>query len=227
MLISFIRAYIIYALILIVMRIMGKRQIAQLQPFELVVALMIADLAAIPMEDNSRPLLSGLIPIAALLLAELILSYATLKSERIRAFICGSPAIIIENGKLNLKELEKQRINLNDLLEQLRSKDIPNLSDVEFAILETNGQLNVIPKSQKRPLTPMDLNIQPPYEGIPYTIIMDGHIHHKNLIKAGKDIKWLNKQLQQAKLQPGDVLIASLDSSGNLEIQVRERRMSK
>jgi len=206
---------------------MGKRQIAQLQPFELVVALMIADLAAIPMEDNSIPLLSGLIPIAVLLLAELILSYATLKSERIRAFICGSPAIIIENGKLNLKELEKQRINLNDLLEQLRSKDIPNLSDVEFAILETNGQLNVIPKSQKRPLTPMDLNIQPPYEGIPYTIIMDGHIHHKNLIKAGKDIKWLNKQLQQAKLQPGDVLIASLDSSGNLEIQVRERRMSK
>jgi len=227
MLVSLIRAYIIYALILIFMRIMGKRQLAQLQPFELVVALMIADLAAIPMEDNSKPLLSGLIPIAALLLAELILSYATLKSERIRAFICGSPAIIIENGKLNLKELEKQRINLNDLLEQLRSKDIPNLSDVEFAILETNGQLNVIPKSQKRPLTPMDLNIQPPYEGIPYTIIMDGHIHHKNLIKAGKDIKWLNKQLQQAKLQPGDVLIASLDSSGNLEIQVRERRMSK
>jgi len=202
---------------------MGKRQVAQLQPFELVIALMIADLATIPMEDTSKPLLSGLIPIAALLLAGLILSYITLKSERIRAFVCGSPSIIIENGRINLDELKKQRINLNDLLEQLRSKDISNISDVEFAILETGGQLNVIPKSQKRPLTPKDLNIQTPYEGIPYTLIMDGHIHHKNLTKAGKDIKWLSKQLAEKNLQARDVLIASLDSNGSLEIQTRER----
>ncbi|HHY82614.1 MAG TPA: DUF421 domain-containing protein [Clostridiales bacterium] len=223
MLLSLIRAFIIYTLVVVVMRIMGKRQVAQLQPFELVIALMIADLATIPMEDTSKPLLSGLIPIAALLLAGLILSYITLKSERIRAFVCGSPSIIIENGRINLDELKKQRINLNDLLEQLRSKDISNISDVEFAILETGGQLNVIPKSQKRPLTPKDLNIQTPYEGIPYTLIMDGHIHHKNLTKAGKDIKWLSKQLAEKNLQPRDVLIASLDSNGSLEIQIRER----
>lgn len=224
MLISLIRALLLYTVVVIVMRIMGKRQLAQLQPFELVVALMIADLAAIPMEDTSKPLLSGLVPIAALLLAELLLSYLTLKSERIRAFVCGSPTIVIEKGKLNYEELKKQRLNLNDLMEQLRSKDIPDLSDVEFAILETGGQLNVIPKSNKRPLTPKDMNIEPPYEDIPYTFIMDGQIHHQNLAKANRDVSWLYQQLNKRNLKTKDIFYAGLDSSGNLEIRVYERK---
>lgn len=223
LLISLVRALLIYAVVVIVMRIMGKRQLAQLQPFELVVALMIADLAAIPMEDTSKPLLSGLVPITALMLAELLLSYLTLKSERIRAFVCGSPTIVIEGGKLKYKELEKQRLNLNDLMEQLRSKDILNLSDVEFAILETGGQLNVIPKSQKRPLTPADLNIETPYESIPYTFIMDGHIHHQNLAKANRDISWLHRQLAERNLKAKDVFYAGLDSGGNFEIRIYDR----
>jgi uncharacterized membrane protein YcaP (DUF421 family) len=222
LLISLVRALLIYTIVVLVMRIMGKRQLAQLQPFELVVALMIADLAAIPMEDTSKPLLIGLIPIAALMLAELILSYLTLKSERIRAFVCGSPVIVIENGRLNYDELKKQRLNLNDLMEQLRSKNIFNLSDVEFAILETSGQLNVIPKSQKRPLTPEDLNIQPPYENIPYTLIMDGHIHHQNLMKAKRDIAWLNQQLEERNLKAEDIIYAGLDSGGSFEVRTYE-----
>ena len=224
MLISFIRAFILYAVVVIVMRVMGKRQLGQLQPFELVVALMIADLAAVPMEDSGRPLLSGILPIAALLLAELTLSYLSLKSEQIRAFVCGSPSIVIENGKINCRELEKQRINLNDLLEQLRSKDIPNPADVEYAILETGGQLNVIPKSKKRPATPEDLNIAVPKNGIPLTLIMDGHIHHQNLAKANLDIPWLNKQLEDRNLRAKDVFFASLDAGNRLEIQAREGR---
>lgn len=224
MLISLVRALLIYTVVVIFMRIMGKRQLAQLQPFELVVALMIADLAAIPMEDTSKPILSGLIPIAALLLAELFLSYVTMKSERIRAFVCGSPTIVIKNGKLNYEELQKQRVNLNDLMEQLRSNDILDLSDVEFAILETGGRLNVIPKSQKRPLTAEDLGIETAYEDIPYTLIMDGHIHHQNLRKADRDIPWLYQQLTERNVKARDVLYAGLDSSGKFEIRIRERR---
>ena len=132
---NFIRSLIIYSIVLIVIRIMGKRQIAQLQPFELVTAIMIAELASIPMEDVGVPLVKGLVPIFALALSQVFLSYITLKSERARAIICGSPSIIIKNGVIRQKELEKQRINLNDL-EMLRSKNIANIEDVEFAILK-------------------------------------------------------------------------------------------
>ena len=222
MLISLVRALLIYSLVLVVMRIMGKRQLAHLQPFELVVAIMIADLGTIPMEDTSKPLLSGLVPIAALLLAELLLSYLSLKSERIRAFIGGTPSIIIDRGKLNYKEMEKQRMNLNDLMEQLRTKDILNLSDVEFAILETGGQLNLIVKSQKRPLTPEDLNLATPYEGIPYTFILDGCIQHQNLTKANRELSWLVQKLEQQNLKAEDVLYAGLDSAGKFEVHGRD-----
>lgn len=227
MLISFVRALILYAFVVIVMRVMGKRQLGEMQPFELVVALMIADLASIPMENSGKPLLSGIVPITALALSQLALSWLTMKSERIRAIVCGSPSILIENGKINYKEMEKQRMNLNDLLEQLRAKDVPNIADVEFAILETGGQLNVIPKSQKRPVTPADLNIATSYEGIPVTLIMDGHIHHQNLKKANLDIAWLHKQLEDRSLKARDIIFASMDTNGNLEIQVRERRESR
>lgn len=221
MLVSFVRALILYAVVVLVVRIMGKRQIAQLQPFELVVAIMIADLAAVPAQNVGIPLVSGLVPIFALLLSQLILSFLTMKSERIRVFVCGAPNILIENGKINYNELKRQRINLNDLLEQLRSNNIPNVADVEFAVLETGGQLNVIPKSGKRPVTPEDLGIPAPYEGIPLTVIMDGQIHHENLKKANLDIAWLMNELNVRKLSAKDVFFASLDSSGNLEIQTR------
>lgn len=223
MLISMTRAILIYTFVLIIMRIMGKRQLAHLQPFELVVAIMIADLAIIPMEDTSKPLLSGLVPILTLLLAELLLSYLSLKSEAVRKIIGSTPSFIIYKGKLDYKEMEKQRLNINDLMEQLRSKDIFNLSDVEFAILETGGQLNVIPKSQKRPVTPEDLQIETPYEDIPYTLILDGHIQHQNLSKAKKDIVWLLQKLEQQNLKPKDVLYAGLDSSGSFELHKYER----
>lgn len=201
---------------------MGKRQIGQLQPFELVITILIAELAAIPMQDVGVPFIHGLVPILALALAQVILSYFSLKSERFRAFICGSPNIVIENGKIKEKELEKLRYNLNDLLEQLRSKDMANVSDVEFAILETGGQLNVIPKSQKRPVTPEDLNISTKYEAIPLTIIMDGHIQHKNLKTANLDIPWLYDQLKSQNIKPEDVFFAYLDSTGVFHMQPKE-----
>src|SRR5690554_2047288 len=223
MLITFVRVMILYIFVVVSMRLMGKRQIGQMQPFELVITIMIAELAAVPVENVAIPLLRGLVPIFALLLVEYILSYLTLKSERLRVIVCGSPNILIENGRINYKELQNQRINLNDLLELLRAKDIFNVADVEFAILETGGQLNVIPKSQKRPVTPEDLQIETPYEDIPYTLILDGHIQHQNLSKAKKDIVWLLQKLEQQNLKPKDVLYAGLDSSGSFELHKYER----
>lgn len=219
----FFRSLILYLVVVLVMRIMGKRQIGQLQPFELVVTLMIAELASIPMQNVGIPLVNGLVPIFALTLAQLALSYITLKSSKARQFICGSPSIVIMNGKINQQELKRLRYNLNDLLEQLRSKDIANVTDVEFAILETGGQLNVIPKSQKRPLVPQDLEVCTNYEGLPHTLVMDGRIQHLNLKKANLDIPWLEEQLKQRGLKAKDVFFASLDTQGTLEIQPKER----
>lgn len=220
MLISLVRTLILYGFVVIFMRIMGKRQIGQLQPFELVVTLMLSELAAIPMQNSGIPLVNGIVPILTLVVAQIVLSYISLKSERARGIICGTPSVLIENGKIVEPELERLRYNLSDLLEQLRAKNVPNISDVEFAILETSGQLSVIPKSDKRPVIPEDLRLRPEYEGIPYTIIMDGHVIHKNLTRMNLDIPWLESELNKHGIDnPKKVFFASVDSQGRLYYQ--------
>jgi uncharacterized membrane protein YcaP (DUF421 family) len=154
MTLTIIRTLILFTVVVVALRFMGKRQIGQLQPYELVIIIMLSELAAIPMENIGIPLFSGLLPILTLLVAEVTLSYIALRSVRARGFICGTPVVLIEGGKIIEKELQRSRYNINDLLEELRSKNFPNISDVEFAILETSGHLSVIPKSQKRPLIP-------------------------------------------------------------------------
>lgn len=220
MLISLIRTLILYTFVVITMRVMGKRQIGQLQPFELVITIMLSELAAIPMQNQGIPLINGVTPILTLMVAQVVLSFISLKSERARAVICGTPSVLIENGKIMEPELKKLRYNLSDLMEQLRAKNIPNISDVEFAILETSGQLSVVPKSQKRPVIPADLNVSTKYEGLPYTVIMDGHIIHKNLSRLHLDIAWLEGQLKQMGIEnPASIFFASLDTNGKLYFQ--------
>lgn len=216
-------------IVVVTMRIMGKRQIGQLQPFELAIAIMISELAAVPMQNTGIPLINGIIPILTLLIAQLAMSFLTLKSVRARALICGKPSILMENGKICEKELRKEMYTLNDLLEQLRIKNVTNLADVEFAILETNGQLSVIPKSQKRPLNPQDMNIKTSYEGLSIDVIIDGHIINKNLEKAKLDVPWLNREIKNLGYSgPEDILFASLDSEGNLYHQPKtDERMVK
>lgn len=222
MLVVFVRALILYIIVVITMRIMGKRQIGQLQPFELAIAIMISELAAVPMQNTGIPLINGIIPILTLLIAQLVMSFLTLKSIRARALICGKPSILIENGKISEKELRREMYTLNDLLEQLRIKNITNVSDVEFAILETNGQLSVIPKSQKRPLNPQDMNLQTSYEGLSLDVIIDGHIITKNLERAKLDKAWLGREINRLGYsRPEDILFASLDSDGSLYIQAK------
>lgn len=224
MLVVLVRTLILYAVVVVVMRFMGKRQIGQLQPFELVVAIMISELAAVPMQNTGVPLINGIIPILTLLVAQLTMSFVALKSVKARGIICGKPAILIENGKIQEEELRREMYTLNDLLEQLRSKSIPNVADVEFAVLETNGQLSVLPKSQKRPVTPEDMKLKTQYEGLPLDFIIDGKVIQKNLEKAHLSEAWLREELSKFRIRdPREVLFASLDASGKLYYQKKHK----
>ncbi|NLW48625.1 MAG: DUF421 domain-containing protein [Firmicutes bacterium] len=227
MLILPVRTVILYLLVVLVIRIMGKHQIGQLQPFELVITIMISELAAVPMQDTDIPLLHGIIPILTLLLVQVSLSLLSLKNEAARKIICGSPSILIDKGRINQNELTRLRYNISDLLEQLRLKDIPNIADVEYAILETSGKLSIIPKSQKRPVNPRDLQLNPPYEGLPSTLIVDGVLKVKNLSRLNLSQDWLLEELKKFGLQTWEqVFLASIDSSGSLYLQPKSPKGS-
>lgn len=199
MLVTFTRSIILYIIILVIMRLMGKREIGQLQPFELVVSIMIADLASIPMTDTGIPIHNGIVPILGLLLMQLIISIINMKSIKIRELTSGKPRIIIYRGKIKEDALIKERLTINELQERLRSSNISNLGDVEYAILETSGQLTVIPKPNKRNTIPEDFNIEPDYEGIPYDLVVDGIVMNENLKEIGKDYTWLKREVRQIR----------------------------
>lgn len=222
MLLTIIRTAILFLILVIALRVMGKRQVGQLQPYELAVTITIADLAVVPMESTSFPLISGIVPIFVLVVLGVILSYVSLKSIKMRGIICGRPSIIIQNGKIVEQELTGLRYDINDLLEQLRIKNVPNVADVEFAILETSGSISVIPKSQKRPLNPEDMNIPTKYEGIPMTLIIDGHVLQENLNRINLNTQWLQGELDKFGINDlKKVLFASLDTNGNLFYQIK------
>ena len=223
MLVTFFRAILLYILVLIVMRLMGKREIGQLQPFELAISIMIADLASIPMTDSGVPITNGIIPILGLLVMHLLISLINMKSIKAREIICGRPTILVYRGKINEKALKKERFTINELEERLRGNNIFNFGDVEYAILETSGQVSVIQKPEKRNTIPEDFNITPEYEGIPYDLIIDGKIMHQNLKALGKDSEWLKKQVQKFKMQTNDVLVATIDGKGQFFCQRKEK----
>lgn len=222
MLILFIRTITLYLLVLVVMRLMGKRQIGQLQPFELVVTILIADLVAVPMQDRGLALLNGVIPVLTLLIAQTTISYLSLKSKKLRSIICGRPTIMVENGKINWTNFYNNLYNLDDLHEQLRTKGFFDLQDVEFALLETNGSISVLPKADKRPATPADMKIDPGYEGLSLPLIMDGEIQENNIQKVGLSKEWLTGELKKFGITDlSRVIIASLDSKERLLYQVK------
>lgn len=220
MLIVIVRTIVLYCFVAVSMRVMGKREIGQLQPYELVIAIMISELAAVPMGDTGIPLINGITPIITLLTIQVILSFISMKSLKAREIICGTPSILIRNGKIIEQELQRLRYNLSDLLEQLRAKNVPNISDIEFAILETSGQLSVIPKSQKRPVIPEDLELSTKYEGLPHTLIIDGQVQYKSLRNLNLNLSWLKEKIRGLGIEePGQILFASLDTQGNLYCQ--------
>lgn len=223
MIITFVRSIILYIIVLVVMRLMGKREIGQLQPFELAISIMIADLASIPMADIGIPIFNGIIPILGLLTMHLIISVLNLKSMKAREIICGKPSILIYRGKINEKVLKKERFTINELEERLRSNNVFNLGDVEYAILETSGQVTVIQKPEKRNTIPEDFNITPEYEGIPYDLVIDGKVMGKNLKQIGKDYNWLKKQAEKFKIKPEEALIITIDGKNQIFCQKSEK----
>lgn len=224
MLITFFRSILIYIFVLVVMRLMGKREIGQLQPFELAIAIMIADLASIPMTDPGIPISNGIISILGLLVMHLIISIINMKSIKAREIICGRPTILIYRGKIDEKALKKERFTINELEERLRGNNVTSLGDVEYAIMETSGQVTVIQKPEKRNTIPEDFNIVPEYEGIPYDLVVDGKIMDANLKALGKDREWLKKQIEKFKMRPEEALVVTYDGKGQIFCQKKKNR---
>ena len=224
MLVTFIRTIVLYIIVLIVMRLMGKREIGQLQPFELAISIMIADLASIPMSDNGIPISNGIIPILGLLVMHLVISMINMKSMKSRAVLCGKPTILIYRGRIDEKALKKERFTLNELQERLRGNNIVNIGDVEYAILETSGQVTVIQKPNKRTTIPEDFNIMPEYEGITYDLVVDGKIMKENLKQIQKEEDWLRKQVAKFNINIEDALIVTYDGKGQIFCQEKEQK---
>ena len=223
MLITFVRSIILYVIVLVVMRLMGKREIGQLQPFELAIAIMIADLASVPMSEVGIPIINGIIPILSLLVMHLIISFINLKSIKMRQLICGKPSILIYRGKINEKVLIKERFTINELQERLRANNINNLADVEYAILETSGQVSIIQKPNKRTTIPEDFNIMPEYEGIPYDLVVDGKIMNDNLKILNKTYGWLKKEVNKFNIEPEEALLVTVNAKGDIFCQKKEK----
>ena len=219
MLTVFVRAVILFLTSVLAMRMMGKRQVGQLQPFELVVAIMIAELAATPMGSVGVPLLYGLLPMAALIICHGVLSFVGMKSERFRGWLCGRPTVLIRNGVICEKQLRKSSFTLNDLMEELRMGGMLDPAEVGTAVLETSGAVSVFPKAQCRPVSPQDLGLKVSPQGLPLPLVMDGKVERNNLPLCGKDEGWLFSQLK--KLGYSDVrkvLLCYLDTDGQMTV---------
>ncbi len=222
MIITLIRTVIVYIVVIIVYRFMGKRQIGELQPGELVLAIMLSDLATAPISSVNTPLVIGIFPVITLMAIEIMLSYLSQKSVKLRKLISGSPSIIIENGKINIKELTDLRFSIDDLFEQLRSNGYMSVSDVAYAILETNGQLSIVPSADNKPVTVKDFNFTSEAT-LPRNLIKDGKIDENNLKAIGKDIKWLNKLVKNHNCTTTEVFLLTSDGKSIFYIQKKEK----
>ena len=222
MILSYFRTILLYLILITVIRLMGKRQIGQMEASEFVVAMLVADLAAIPMQDGSISLFSGMIPIATLLGIELVLSSLSMRSIRLRKLLCGKPVILIENGKILQNNMRRTRVTLDELTGHLREKDILDLQTVQYAILETNGNLSVFPYPKDRPASAQDAGICPQEQLLPVTVISDGKLMEENLKKSGKDARWLQKILKEKKASMEDTWLLTVDAADRVVFYRRE-----
>lgn len=220
MTISFFRTLILYIFVVAALRIMGKRQLGELQPSELVVAIMISDLASIPISDKSLPIWEGIIPIVTLVLIELIFSVMGIKSEFFRTIITGRPAIIVREGNMQQDVLKKLRLSIDDLLEQLRLSGYSDISEVDTVMLETNGQISVIPKEISRPVTCEDLKLSPKQTHLPHTVIADGKIRESGLKSAGISREDVIKILKKRNINsPKEVFFMNITDDNKIFIE--------
>ncbi len=211
---SLIRTLIMYAAILISVRLMGKRQISQLQTSELVVTLLISELAVMPIQQHQDPLWNGLVPMVVLVACEILVSLGMLKSGRFRQAVCGSPMVVIENGRVLQDQLRRLRMSTEDLFEELRQAGAFALEDVAYAIVETNGHLSVLKKAAADSLTPKQAGVKAPQEALEVVVVSDGQISRKSLALCGHDPAWLRGQLSAQGAQLSDVFIMTVRTDG-------------
>jgi len=217
---GFIRTVILFFVTTIVLRLMGKRQLAELQPYEVVITLMISDLATQPMGDVELPLLGGVVAILTLLLMHSLLSSLSFWSIRLRALICGRPSVLVRDGKICEDELKRLCFDLSDLMEGIRSQGLIGLHETGSVVLETNGALSVFPAAENRPATRGEQGMDKVYDGIPLTVVLDGKVQRRTLALSGKDESWLQAQLEAQGIgRAKDVLVALLNTQGVLLIQ--------
>ena len=219
----FLRTVFFYFTVLVFVRLMGKREIGQLSPFDLVVSIMIAEAAVMAIDDPNRSIWMGIIPVTALAGLQIGISWLCLKYPTIQTMVNGQPTVIIEGGKINEENMRRSRFTVHELMEQLRLQNAPALADVEYAILEMSGKLSVMPTVKARNLQPSDLKLDLPQEGLPATLIVDGIINQEGLKVINRDKHWLMDQLQQNRItDPGSIFVAAVDRAGKLWIQQRE-----
>ncbi len=217
-----IRAAVIYFYVLIVTRLLGKREIGQVSPFDFVVAIMIGELAVVVVENTDRPLLDAMVPIATMAIIHIGISLLSLKSVFARRLLSGSPTIVIERGRIVEKGLRGLRICLDDLLAALREKNVTSLDEVEYAILENTGKLSVILKSAKRPVRCEDLGVTTEYEGLPYILVVDGRVDRRAMAEAGVTEEWLREELRKRGIERiEDAFVVSLTPKGALYVSPR------
>ncbi|WNR45877.1 DUF421 domain-containing protein [Paenibacillus roseipurpureus] len=214
----FLRTVLIYFVVFLMLRIMGKREIGKLSLFDLVISIMIAEIAVFVLEDSAKPLMSGLVPMATLVLIQVVIAYITLKSRAVRLLFDGKPSVLINKGMIDREEMKKHRYNLDDLMLQLRQNKIMNVADVEFAILEPSGKLSVVEKEVKETT---NANLKPNgairYEGLPLPLIMDGKVQDENLEKIGQTRFWLKNQLQDRGAKDfKEIFYCSIDHRGRM-----------
>ena len=221
--IIFFRSVILYLTVIFAVRLMGKRQLGELQPSELVITILISNIATLPLEDTEIPLTMGLFPILTLVCYEVIMSWITLKSRKIRKMVSGQPKIIISNGKINQNMLKELRLSLDDLMAGLRNSGIFDITEVQYAIVETNGSISVLEKTNFQNATKADVGKPDAPCNPPQIYISDGHIIHENLGEKGKNKIWLNSVLEGNKISADEIFFLSADGKGKVSIVKKER----
>jgi len=221
MLISLTRTLILYTVVAVGLRVMGKRQVGELEPMELVVTILIGELIAIPMQDLSVPLLAGFVPVLTILVVSMLVSYVMTKSIKLRKIVVGNPSILVHDGRVDRRQLKKNNINTNELIESLRLKNVTDLAMVQYAILETNGQMSVMLYADQRPPTASELSGQKAGAGLPVIVISDGRWQDGNLQTLGLSRGWVVEQARLRGVTGGvkDIFLMTVDEQKNIFLQ--------
>lgn len=218
----FFRAIFLYVVLILTMRLLGKRQLGEFQPFEFALTILLADIISGPIGSVSTPLLYGVLPVLAVIVVHGVLTLACMKSDKLRAVISGKPTLVISRGVIDRRELNRLCLSLSDLLEGLRGAGFLDPTEVGTAVVEANGTISAFADAGSRPPTTREMQLSPGYEGLPMILIMDGRLQEKNLRTTGKDEAWLTGLLSGRALSAEAVYLASLDTRGFLTLQMRD-----